>query len=114
MKWWRKSWTAVASNVSRGRAYLPPLRPTLRRRRRRGTPRLYSGLFCCARILEHVQCEIILDLGFVTQRLVVCGFQELFAAVAQLLPERLLHAGISQVTLASCFFGDQLHDHVSV
>src|SRR3989440_1829311 len=99
MKWWRRSWkAAVREALSRWAAL----------------QRYDRGLLRRACVLQDFLSKIILDLGVVAQCFVVCGFQELFAAVAQLLAKGLLHAGITQVTLARGFLRDQLHDHVSV
>src|SRR5260370_33220202 len=43
--------------------------------------------------VDHLLCEVILDLGRVPQNLIVSGFQQLFAAVVELRTKCLLHPG---------------------
>src|SRR5579859_2283286 len=60
--------------------------------------------------VEHLLGVVVLNLRAVAQHLIVSGLEQLFAAIVELRADRLLHAGIRQLALASRLFGNQLDD----
>src|SRR5208337_930930 len=68
------------------------------------------ALLLRSRTLQNRICEVILDLGFVAQRLVVSGAQQLFAALAQLGSYGLLHPRIAHLPLSRRLPTDQTDD----
>src|SRR3954466_13591952 len=66
-----------------------------------------------AGVLQNVFCKVVFDAGIVVQSLIICGLQQLLTALAKLLADVLLHAGIIDLALPGLFFADQLDDLVA-
>ena len=68
---------------------------------------LFGGVF------EDVFGEEVFDLGLVAEHLEVGGFEQLRAAVVELLADGLLDAGVVDFALAGGFAADELVDGVA-
>src|SRR4051794_35794643 len=65
-----------------------------------------------AGVLEDVLGEVIFDTGVVVQSLVICGFEQLLAALTKLFANVLLHAWVGDFALASLLLRNELDDLV--
>jgi hypothetical protein len=73
--------------------------------RRTTRPALHSLQFLFD-ALQQIVGVVVVDLGLIVDYVVVSGLKQLLAAVAQLLADELLHAGIVELSLSGGLFGN--------